>query len=143
VADAAFYGAGVPLDTGVRVNPEHLKVLTGLSHATGRSLNAIAVAALHAGLPRASVSASEAIVAEQRARVGARERRVRMTLRLPDDLRARIDELSTPARERLSRGARADLINAAFQRGLPADAAGAAELVDEHARRLLDARAAA
>jgi predicted DNA-binding protein len=140
--DGAFYGTGRPLETAMALNPAHLERLGELSRATGRSLNAITVAALHAGLPGSTDAAGEAIVTEQRARVGALDRRVRTTMRLPDDLRARIDELSAPAL-RLSRGARADLINAALERGLPADAYAAAALVDGHARRLLDARAAA
>ena len=140
--DGAFYGTGRPWETAMALNPAHLERLGELSRAAGRSLNAIVVAALHAGLPGSTDAAGEAIVAEQRARVGALDRRVRTTMRLPDDLRARIDELSVPAL-RLSRGARADLINAALERGLPADAYAAAALVDGHARRLLDARAAA
>jgi hypothetical protein len=87
--------------------------------------------------------ARDAIVAEQRARVGALDRRVRQTLRLPDDLRARLDEWSTPSREDLARSARSDLINAALERGLPDEPFAALDLVNEHARRLLDARAAA
>jgi predicted DNA-binding protein len=140
--DGAFYAPGRPLETAMALNPPHLERLGELSRATGRSLNAITVAALHAGLPGSTDAAGAAIVTEQRARVGALDRRVRTTMRLPDDLRARIDELSAPAL-RLSRGARADLINAALERGLPADAYAAAALVDGHARRLLDARAAA
>jgi predicted transcriptional regulator len=140
--DGAFYGTGRPLETAMALNPTHLERLGELSRAASRSINAITVAALQAGLPGSTDAAGEAIVAEQRGRVGALDRRVRTTMRLPDDLRARIDELSVPAL-RLSRGARADLINAALERGLPADPYAAAALVDGHARRLLDARAAA
>lgn len=51
-------------------------------------------------------------------------------------LRARVDELTAGARERLPRSERANLINAALERGMPRDAQAAVELVVDHARRL-------
>jgi predicted transcriptional regulator len=123
------------------LDPPLVERLSELSRASGRSVNAVALAALELGLPSSAAAALDAIVAEQRARVGATDRRLRMTLRLPDDLRARIDELATPALEQLSRSARTDLINAALEAALPEDAYAAAALVDERARRLLDERA--
>lgn len=138
----AFYASGRPIvETAMALDPPLVERLGELSRASGRSVNALALAALEVGLPSSASAALDAIVAEQRARVGATDRRLRMTLRLPDDLRARIDELASPALEQLSRGARTDLINAALEAALPEDAYAAAALVDERARRLLDERA--
>ena len=101
--------------------------------------NALAVAALHAGLPAASDEAREAIVDERVRRAGVsggRGARVERDLRLPEHFRARVDELTAAARGRVPRATRADLINAAIERGVPGDAEHAARLVAEHAQRL-------
>ena len=117
-------------------------MLDELARAAGVSVNALAVAALHAGVPAAPEEARAAIVDERVSRAGLRVARIERNLRLPEHLRARIDELTFATRGRLPRATRADLINAALRRGLPADAEGAALLVTEHARRLERAAAA-
>lgn len=106
------------------------------------SANALAVAGLHAGLPAASEAARAAIVNERVSRAGTRSARIERNLRLPEHLRARVDELTLATRGRLPRATRADLINAALRGGLPADADQAAGLVAAHAQRLELAAAA-
>jgi Arc/MetJ-type ribon-helix-helix transcriptional regulator len=106
------------------------------------SANALAVAALHAGLPGAAEDARAAIVDERVSRAGQRAPRIERNLRLPEQLRARIDELTSASRARLPRATRADLVNAALRRGLPGDAERAAHLAADHAQRLERAAAA-
>src|SRR3954447_9522802 len=137
-----FYGSGRPLQTSIALDAERASLLDELAHAARVSVNALAVAALHAGVPAAPEEARAAIVDERVRRAGVRVARIERNLRLPEHLRARIDELISTTRGRLPRATRADLINAALQRGLPADAEGAALLVTEHARRLERAAAA-
>lgn len=137
-----FYGSGRPLQTSIALDPERASLLDELARAARVSVNALAVAAVHAGVPAESEEACAAIVEERVGRAGLREARIERNLRLPEHLRTRIDELTSAARGRLPRATRADLINAALRRGLPADAEGAARLVTEHARRLERAAAA-
>lgn len=133
---APFYGLGRPLQTSIALNAKHVDLLTELAKASGSSVNAIAVAAIHAGLPGSSDVAREAILEERVRRAGNATPRLERNLRLAEQLRARIDELTAGARERLPRSERADLINVALERGMPPDAQAAAELVVQHARRL-------
>jgi hypothetical protein len=114
-----FYGGGRPLQTAIALEAAHLARLEQLARASGLSLNAIAVAALHEGLPASALEAHGAIVDERVARVGATERRVEYNLRIPALLRARVDELTRECRERVPRAERADLVNAALRRSLP------------------------
>ena len=104
-------------------------------------MNALALAALQAGLPAQSDAARAAIV-EERVRRIDEPGRVERNLRLPLQLRARVDELVAAARQRMPRVNRADLVNAALGAGLPADAQQAAALVADYARRLERAAAA-
>jgi hypothetical protein len=136
VATSAFYGSGRPLQTSIALNSACAARLDELARAAGVSVNALAVAALHAGLPAATDDARAAIVDERVNRAGERAARIERNLRLPEHLRARLDELTAAARGRLPRATRADLINAALARGLPADAEQAAHLAAEHAQRL-------
>ena len=131
-----FYGSGRPLQTSIALDEELADLLEQIGRAARVSVNSLVVAALQAGLPPHSDHAREAIVDERVRRAGQTPARVEHNLRLPEHLRARIDELVAAARERLPRAARADLINAALRTGLPEDAEYAAELVAEHARRL-------
>ena len=104
-----FYGAGRPLQTAIALEAAHLARLEQLARASGLSLNAIAVAALHDGLPATKAQAHHAIVEERVARVGASERRVEYNLRIPAQLRTRVDELTRDCRQRVPRAERADL----------------------------------
>jgi hypothetical protein len=133
---ASFYGAGRPLQTAIALEPEHLALLEQLARESGLSLNAIAVAALHDGLPATDVDARRSIVEERVARAGHGERRIEYNLRIPTELRARVDRLTRDSRERLPRAARADLVNAALRRSLPRDARAATVLVAAFARNL-------
>jgi Arc/MetJ-type ribon-helix-helix transcriptional regulator len=140
--DTPFYGSGRPLQTSIALDADCVQLLEELARAAHVAVNALAVAALQAGLPAHSDGARAAIVEERVRRAGATPARVERNLRLPGQLRARIDELVAAARERLPRVSRADLVNAALRGGLPADAQQAAELVCEYARRLERAAAA-
>jgi hypothetical protein len=137
-----FYGGGRPLQTSIALNAAHLDLLDELARAGALSVNAIAVAALHAGLPRGGEAAREAMLEERLRRVGEHKGRLERNLRLPEQLRARVDELTAGSRERLRRANRADLVNASLARGLPQDAEAAAAMVDEYARQLERAAAA-
>lgn len=139
---APFYGSGRPLQTSIALDSKCASQLDELARAAGVSVNALAVAALHAGLPAAPADARAAIVDERVSRAGARVARIERNLRLPEHLRARVDELTAAARGPLPRATRADLINSALMRGLPDDAEHAARLVAEHARRVERAAAA-
>jgi hypothetical protein len=138
-ATTPFYGSGARVQTSIALDADYAQLLEELACAAHVTLNALAVAALQAGLPPQSDAARAAIVEERVRRVGAT--RVERNLRLPAQLRARIDELVAAARvaaarEGTPRSTRADLVNAALSAGLPADAQRAAELVAEYARRL-------
>jgi hypothetical protein len=139
---APFYGTGRPLQTSIALDDDCASLLHELARAAGVSANALAVAALQAGLPAEVDDARGVIVDERVNRAGVRSARIERNLRLPEHLRARIDVLTAAARGLLPRATRADLINAALRRGLPADAEHAAELVADHARRVERAAAA-
>lgn len=141
-AEAPFYGWGRPLQTSIALDADCAQLLEELARAAHVTLNALAVAALQAGLPPHSDGARAAIVDERVRRAGMSVARIEHNLRLPEQLRARIDELVAAARERLPRVNRADLVNAALRDGLPPDAEHAATLVCEYARRLERAAAA-
>lgn len=134
--EAPFYGAGRPLQTSIALDAATSAQLEELARAARVSVNALAVAVLHAALPLEPDAVRSAIVDERVRRAGEQVARVERNLRLPEQLRARVDELTAAARERLPRATRADLVNAALRRGLPADAQAAARLVAEHAQRL-------
>jgi len=141
-ADAPFYGTGRPLQTSIALDDDCASRLDELARAAGVSANALAVAALHAGLPAASDAARSAIVVERVNRAGIRSARIERNLRLPEHLRARVDELTFAARGQLPRATRADLINAALRIGLPEDAEQGDGLVAAHAQRVELATAA-
>jgi hypothetical protein len=136
VGDAPFYAAGRPLQTSIALDAAGATQLEELARAARVSFNALAVAVLHAGLPLEADAVRSAIVDERVRRAGDQVARVERNLRLPEQLRARVDALTAAARDRLPRATRADLVNAALRRSLPADAQAAAELVAEHAKRL-------
>jgi hypothetical protein len=133
---ASFYGGGRPLQTAIALEAGHLAQLEQLARASGLSLNAIAVAAIHDGLPASAADARHSIVEERAARTARSARRVEYNLRIPTELRTRVDELTRDTRERLPRAARADLVNAALGRSLPGDGQAAAALVAAFARNL-------
>jgi hypothetical protein len=131
-----FYGGGRPLQTAIALEAGHLAQLEQLARASGLSLNAIAVAVIHDGLPASAADARHSIVEERAARTARSARRVEYNLRIPTELRTRVDELTRDTRERLPRAARADLVNAALGRSLPGDGQAAAALVAAFARNL-------
>lgn len=142
VTDAPFYGTGRPLQTSIAFDDDCASRLDELARAAGVSANALAVAALNAGLPAAPEAARTAIVDERVNRAGLRSARIERNLRLPEQLRARIDELTFATRGQLPRATRADLVNAALRDGLPTDAEQATKLVAAHAQRVELAAAA-
>jgi len=141
-ADAPFYGSGRPLQTSIALDAACVAELEQLARAARVSVNALAVAVLHSGLPLTADDARGAIVNERVRRAAETVARVERNLRLPEQLRVRVDELTAAAQERLPRATRADLVNAALRRGLPADAQAAAELAAQHAQRIERAAAA-
>jgi hypothetical protein len=141
-ASAPFYGSGRPLQTSIALDAACVTELEQLARAARVSVNALAVAVLHSGLPLTADDARGAIVDERVRRAAETVARVERNLRLPEQLRVRVDELTAAAQERLPRATRADLVNAALRRGLPADAQAAAELAAEHAQRIERAAAA-
>ncbi len=136
-----FYGTGSRVQTSIALDAGHAQLLEELARAAHVTVNALAVAALQAGLPANNAAARAAIVEERVRRVGV-PARVERNLRLPLQLRARVDELVAAARESMPRVNRADLVNAALGSALPTDAQRAAELVADYARRLERAAAA-
>jgi hypothetical protein len=140
-APSPFYGKGRPIQTSMAIDQTYSDRLDELARATGASLNSLAIAAIHAGLPASVEPACELIVAERVGRAGSRHARIERNLRLPHQLRARVDELVAGARTRLPRGTRADIINGALHRALPVDFAAATELIITHARRVEQAAA--
>lgn len=136
-----FYGTGSRVQTSIAIDAGHAQLLEELARAAHVTVNALAVAALQAGLPANNAAARAAIVEERVRRVGV-PARVERNLRLPLQLRARVDELVAAARESMPRVNRADLVNAALGSALPTDAQRAAELVADYARRLERAAAA-
>jgi hypothetical protein len=142
-AQAPFYGTGRPLQTSISFDADCVSQLDELARSAGVSANALAVAALQTGLPVAADAARAMIVDERVNRAGIRAARMERNLRLPEHLRARVDELTFAAQHQVPRATRADLVNAALRAGLPTDAQQAAELVAEHARRVERAAVAA
>jgi hypothetical protein len=140
--EVPFYGSGRPVQTSVSLDGDCAQLLEDLARAAHVAVSALAVAAIQAGLPAQSDEARMAIVDERVARAGVVPARVERNFRLPEQLRARVDELVAAAREHLPRVNRADLVNAALRRGLPGDAQRAADLVSEYARRRERAAAA-
>jgi Arc/MetJ-type ribon-helix-helix transcriptional regulator len=136
VDQARFFGAGRPVQTSIALDDDCAQLLDELARAASVAVNPLAVAVLHAGLPADTETAREAIIEERVRRAGVSAARIERNLRLPGHLRARIDELVAGARERSARINRADLINAALRRGLPDDAAAAAELATQYRQRV-------
>jgi predicted transcriptional regulator len=131
--ESPFYGTGRPRQTSVALDRDCADRLEHLARAAGVSATALAVAAVHAGLPTTAEQTRTLVIEERVARVG--QRRVERNLRLPEHLRARVDELPAAIHAAVPRATRADLINAALRRQLPRDAERAAHVVHEHARR--------
>jgi hypothetical protein len=137
-----FYGCGPRIQTSIALDADYARLLEELARAAHATVNALAVAALQAGLPIHSDTARTAIVDERVRCVDLGEARVERNLRIPVQLRVRIDELVAATRDRVPRVNRADLVNAALGRGLPPDPQHAATLVTDYARRLESAAAA-
>ncbi|MGA2926853.1 MAG: hypothetical protein ABSG43_12810, partial [Solirubrobacteraceae bacterium] len=112
-----FYATGRPIQTSIALDLDCASRLDELARAARVSANALAVATLQVGLPTAADDARALIVEERVDSVGAR--RTERNLRLPEHLRARVDELTSVVRERVPRATRADLINAALRAQLP------------------------
>lgn len=133
---APFYGSGARVQTSIALDADYARLLDELARAAHVPVNALATAVVQAGLPSDNDEARAAIVDERVRCVDMGEARVQRNLRMPVQLRARIDELVAAARERMPRVNRADLVNAALGRGLPGDAQQAASLVADYSRRL-------
>ena len=131
---ATFYGGGRPIQTSIALDPELVAKLEELSRAGAVSFNALLVAVLQAGLPRTGDDACRAAVHERAER--PRAARVESNVRLPEQLRVRLDQLTSNVRDTAKRATRADLTNAVLRATMPTGAEPAAQLVNEHRRRL-------
>jgi predicted transcriptional regulator len=129
-----FYGAGRPIQTSLALDPELARQLDELARAAAVTFSALLVATLHRGLPTSGEQALRAVVTERADR--PRGARVERNIRLPEQLRVRLDQLTENVRDATRRATRSDLANAALRVALPADAEHAAALVTEHHRRL-------
>jgi predicted transcriptional regulator len=129
-----FYGAGRPIQTSLALDPELARQLDELARAAAVTFSALLVATLHRGLPTSGEQALRAAVTERADR--PRGARVERNIRLPEQLRVRLDQLTENVRDATRRATRSDLANAALRVALPADAEHAATLVTEHHRRL-------
>jgi len=134
--EVPFYGAGPRVQTSIALDADYAQLLEELARAARVPVNALAVAALQAGLPPQSDAARAVIIEERVRRIDIAPARVERNLRLPVHLRTRVDELVSATREHVARVNRADLVNAALGTALPADAQQAAELVAAYTRRL-------
>jgi predicted transcriptional regulator len=133
-APPPFYGAGRPIQTSLALDPELARQLDELARAAVVTFSALLVATLHCGLPTSGEQALRAAVTERADR--PRGARVERNIRLPEQLRVRLDQLTENVRDATRRATRSDLANAALRVALPADAEHAAALVTEHHRRL-------
>ena len=131
-----FYATGRPVQTSLALDADCATRLVELARGGRVAVNPLAVAAIHAGLPNDADTVRSLIVTERVARAGDPKARVEHNLRLPERLRARVDELVDAVREQIPRATRADLINATLRAGLPGDAHAAARLVRTHAQQL-------
>ncbi len=129
-----FYGGGRPIQTSLALDPELARKLDELSRAAAVPFSSLLVAALHNGLPTTGEQALRAAVTERADR--PRGSRVERNIRLPEQLRVRLDQLTENVRDSTRRATRADLTNAALRVALPTDAEHAAQLVADHHRRL-------
>jgi hypothetical protein len=129
-----FYGSGRPIQTSIALDAELAGQIEDLARAAAVSVNALLVATLHAGLPTTTDDARHAAIIE-RAEI-SRAPRIETNVRLPAQLRARLDQLTANVRDATKRATRADLANAVLRSAIPADAERAARLVNEHHRRL-------
>ena len=105
--EAPFYGLGSRVQTSMALDGGHVRLLAEIARAAHVSVNALAVAVLHTGLPVHSDDARAAIVGEHVRRVDVASARVERNVRLPMQLRARVDELVGAAREHVPRATRA------------------------------------
>ncbi len=130
-----FYGVGRPVQTSIAVDLELSERLEELARAGAVSVNALLVATLHAGLPTTVDDARQAAVLE-RADQPAKPRAER-NIRLPAQLRARLDELTSGVQNVARRANRADIVNATLRSTTPHTAEDAAQLVSAY-RRLVE-----
>ncbi len=96
------------------------------ARVAGVPVDALAVAALTAGMPAKPAAAHELMADQPIARP---EGRVKRNLHLPARLRDRADDLATDIRRSSPHARRSDVINAAMRRGLPATPQRALALV--------------
>jgi hypothetical protein len=131
---APFYGGGRPIQTSLALEAELATRVEELSRAGAVTFSALLVAVLQNGLPTTADQALRAAIHERADH--PRGARVERNVRLPEQLRVRLDELTANVRDAARRATRADLTNAVLRSALPEDAEGAAKLVSDHRRRV-------
>jgi hypothetical protein len=116
------------------LDAELAQQLEELCRAGAVTFSALLVATLQSGLPTTGEQALRAAILERADR--PRGARVERNVRLPEQLRVRLDQLTENVRDAARRATRADLTNAVLRAALPGDAEQAAKLVSDHHRRL-------
>jgi predicted DNA-binding protein len=129
-----LYGAGRPIQTALRLDLDLIEQFAQLAHDTGISFNTLLVATLHQALPATLEEAARLMILERANH--PQPARAERNLRLPEQLRERLDQLAAAVRKRSPRATRADLINAALRQRTPPSQAQAAETVAAYRREL-------
>lgn len=129
-----FYGAGRRIQTSLAIDIALGTQLEDLSRAANLSFAAVFVAVIQAGLPHSSDQARRQTIIERAEH--AQAERMERNVRLPEQLRARLDQLTGAVLDISRRATRADLVNAILRDALPDRAEDAAELVESHHARL-------
>lgn len=122
--------------TSIALDADTLARLRDLALSASVPMSALAVAALEAGMPVEGEDACRLAVRERAERHQRPSGRVECNLRIPDGIRAHLQDLARVARAIAPRVVRADVVNVALRRGLPADPQAASELVAAYRRRL-------
>jgi hypothetical protein len=128
---ARFYGGGYPIQTSIALDVQLLEQAMELAWAAAVSFTTLIVATLQAGLPTTAEQAVKLAVLE---RADHPATRIERNIRLPRQLRARLDELAG-AHARAARVTRADLVNALMRQHLPDTAEAAAALCAAYTRQ--------
>lgn len=131
---AVSLGSAQSRQTALRLDADLVTRLAELTQAGGATVNltALTVAVLSRHVPSASAAALELLVDHAAARLRAGSRPAReVNIRIPDPLRARLDELVREAKREFPAASRSALVSAILARHLPTDPAVAADVVLE------------
>jgi Arc/MetJ-type ribon-helix-helix transcriptional regulator len=128
----AFYGGGYPVQTSIALDVQLIDRARELAWAAAVSFTTLVVATLQRDLPASSQDAIRLAVLERADH--APSQRAERNVRLPGQLRVRLDEL-IGSEGRAARVTRADLVNALLRAHLPETAEATAALCAAYARQ--------